>query len=170
VRALRPDLEILDLRGNVPTRIRKLVEGQYDAILVAEAALQRLAPDLGDLARRALAVATMVPAPGQAAMAVQMRRGDPRRARVVEAAHDETTGLAVGAERRLMSLLEGGCQLPLGAHVFSEGGGYRLLATVAPPPEPGDLPPPTAPPVELAGADLDALVSEAFEALQPLVR
>ncbi|MBW2455813.1 MAG: hypothetical protein JRI68_14950, partial [Deltaproteobacteria bacterium] len=87
-----------------------------------------------------LPVRSMVPAPGQAAVGVQMRRSDPMEEVVAAAFHDEATARAVTAERRLMSLLEGGCQLPLGAHVFQDGGSYRLLAALAPPPAPGQLP------------------------------
>lgn len=170
VRARRPDLEILDLRGNVPTRVEKLVEGQYDAILVAQAALRRLEIDVGDLAAVPLAVEVMVPAPGQAAVGVQMRRGDSRTAAVVEAVHHEATGLAVLAERRLMSLLEGGCQLPLGVHVTASEEGARLHAALAPPPEPGDLPEPSSPTLTVAGPDVGALVSRAFENLRPHAR
>jgi hydroxymethylbilane synthase len=170
VRALRPDLEILDLRGNVPTRVRKLADGQYDAILVAEAALGRLDLDLGGLERRALDVETMVPAPGQAALAVQMRLGDARRDGVEAALHHPATFVAVTAERLLMSLLEGGCRLPLGVHVRQREGEILLLASVAPAPRPGELPEPAAPPLELRGPDLEALVAEALEALRPLAR
>ena len=170
VRRLRPDLQILDLRGNVNTRVRKLTEGQYDAILIAAAALARLSLDTGALHRRVLEIDEFVPAPGQAAVAVQMRADDPRKRAVRERLHHEPTARAVLAERALMRRLEGGCQLPLGAHACQAEQGWRLLASLAAPPRPGELPGPAGELLTLEGGDPDALGELAFEQLRGSAR
>ena len=120
----RPDLRAESLRGNVLTRIRRLREGRYDAILLATAGLDRLssgavegasALDLGDLAVVRLDPETFVPAPAQGALALQCRRSD-RRVREALAPLDHApTRETVGAERALLARLEGGCELAFGA-------------------------------------------------------
>jgi len=169
-RRLRPDLELLDLRGNVPTRLRKLAAGEHDAILVAAAALERLALDTGEMVRRVLEVQELIPAPGQAAVAVQMRADDPRKRAVRERLHHEPTARVVDIERRLMRRLEGGCQLPLGVHVREDGQGFSLLASLAPPPEPGALPEPAGEPLELSGPSPETLGETAFAQLRDRAR
>ncbi|MBU1431933.1 hydroxymethylbilane synthase [Myxococcota bacterium] len=168
LRRLRPDLELLDLRGNVPTRLDKLRRGDYDAILAAEAGLQRLEIDRAGLISLPLDVSGFVPAPGQAAVAVQMRIGDPHTALVREAMHDQLTAQAIQAERGLMRRLEGGCQLPLGVHARPEGEGWRLWVSSAPAPAPGALPDPSGEALDLRGDDPAALADQAFKALRPL--
>lgn len=138
LRLLRPDLEIADLRGNVPTRVRKLREGQYDAILLAKAGVSRLGLDLSDLHVVALDVEHFVPAPAQGMLALQCRDEEPLRAflnrlETVEAA------VPVKAERRLLEKLDGGCQLPFGVNVRRNGGGFRLAAFWSATPESAPL-------------------------------
>lgn len=127
LRGLRPDLEIADLRGNVPTRVRKLREGRYDAILLAKAGVTRLELDLSDLHVVALDVEGFVPAPAQGMLALQCRDEEPLRSflarlETVEAAEP------VKAERRLLERLDGGCQLPFGVNVRRTEAGFRLSA------------------------------------------
>jgi hydroxymethylbilane synthase len=110
--AARPDLAFVPIRGNVETRLRKLGEGQYDAIVLARAGLRRL--DL-EVACVVLEPELLPPAPGQGALAIQARAGDRATAQLVELLHDPATAAAVRAERRLMTNLEGGCRLPIGA-------------------------------------------------------
>jgi hydroxymethylbilane synthase len=110
--AARPDLAFVPIRGNVETRLRKLGEGQYDAIVLARAGLRRL--DL-EVACVVLEPELLPPAPGQGALAIQARAGDRVTAQLVELLHDPATAAAVRAERRLMTNLEGGCRLPIGA-------------------------------------------------------
>lgn len=134
--ALRPDLQIKDLRGNVPTRIKKAIQGQYDAIVLASAGLQRLALDPAPLRVRELDPAFFVPAPAQGALAIQVRAGDrlaendgrwqPALARI----HHEPTAHAVAAERLVLAALEGGCNLPLGAYAVLEQEHIRLQAVL----------------------------------------
>jgi len=115
---LRPDLAVLDLRGNVPTRVRKLREGHYDAIVLAAAGLDRLKLSLDGLVAFDLSLDLFVPAPAQGALAIQARAGD---ARLIELCrrclHDEPTARAIAAERSLLAAAGGGCNLPLGAAV-----------------------------------------------------
>jgi hydroxymethylbilane synthase len=112
LRAARPDLHFEAIRGNVETRLRKMTEGQYDAVVLARAGLRRLALDA---AFSILDPELLPPAPGQGALAVQARAGDREMLELVEPLHDPATAAAVRAERRLMADLEGGCRLPIGA-------------------------------------------------------
>ena len=118
---LRPDLDIQALRGNVPTRIERLREGLYDAIVLAAAGLDRLELDLNDLVRLDLDPRHFVPAPAQGALALQMREDDPKLAWLKALEHRETA-YAIASERAILRALEGGCQLPFGAHVRTHGG------------------------------------------------
>lgn len=115
---LRPDLVPLDLRGNVPTRVRKLREGRYDAIVLAAAGLDRLGLDLAGLVAIDLELDLLTPAPAQGALAVQTRAGD---LHVIELCrrllHDDQAAACVEAERGVLAELGGGCNLPLGVHV-----------------------------------------------------
>jgi hydroxymethylbilane synthase len=112
LRAARPDVQFVAIRGNVETRLRKMTDGEYAAIVLARAGLRRL--DL-DVAFVVLDPELLPPAPGQGALALQCRSGDRDLIQVVEPLHDPATGAAVRAERRLMSNLDGGCRLPVGA-------------------------------------------------------
>jgi hydroxymethylbilane synthase len=116
LRTLRPDLELRDLRGNVPTRVRKLRDGLYDAILLAAAGLDRLALPLDDLELLDLPIGLFVPAPAQGALAVQARAGDAELMALCRRhLHHEPTARAIEAERGLLEAAGGGCNLPLGA-------------------------------------------------------
>lgn len=124
---IRPDLELIDLRGNVPTRIEKLRRGNYDAIVLACAGLNRLGLDLGNLEWQDLPVDCCPPAPGQGALGIQCREGDARTLAILETIHDPVTALCVNAERRLLQKLGGGCSMPLGALIQPESdGGFRI--------------------------------------------
>jgi hydroxymethylbilane synthase len=112
LRGSRPDLNFVPIRGNVETRLRKLGEGQYDAIVLARAGLRRLELDVAYVV---LEPELLPPAPGQGALAIQARAGDRTIAELVEALHDPATAASVRAERRLMVDLDGGCRLPVGA-------------------------------------------------------
>jgi hydroxymethylbilane synthase len=130
VLALRRDLEIADIRGNVPTRIEKVRRGEYEATLLAMAGLHRL--DLTDAVAEVLPEDAIAPAPGQGALAVQVRAGDDRLRRIVAAIDDAGARFATAAERRVLSALEGGCQAPIGALATWPGAGrLRLVAVVA---------------------------------------
>lgn len=123
--ALRPDLSIQMLRGNVDTRLRKLAEGEFDAILLAVSGLNRLGFE--DVIRERLSLDRFLPAPGQGALALQTRADDIH-APWVAALNDPMTALAVAAERGAMTALEGSCRTAIGAH--AEIGQNHLLLTV----------------------------------------
>jgi hydroxymethylbilane synthase len=127
--ALSPEVEIKALRGNVPTRVRKLRDGDYDAIVIAAAGVARLGLDLEGLEREPLPAELMLPAPGQGALAIETRRGD-RRSAGLARLHDVAVARCVEAERGLLELLGGGCHLPLGCLAAEEHGGIRLQAVL----------------------------------------
>jgi len=122
-------IEVRALRGNVPTRVRKLRDGGYDAILLAAAGVRRLDLDLGGLECRELAPEVMLPAPGQGALAIETRAGDPATRRLPEL-NDRRIARCVEAERRLLELLGGGCHLPLGCLATEDESGLRLQAVL----------------------------------------
>ena len=113
---LRPDLNVQELRGNVPTRVQKLRDGRYDAVVLAAAGLARLELDLSGLEVRFLSPELFVPAPAQGVLALECRRDDFELASVLTELHSVEAYKAVAAERGLMAMLQGGCQLALGAH------------------------------------------------------
>ena len=131
LRRRRPDIEVLDIRGNVDTRLRKLDEGQYDAILLASAGLHRLGWE--DRIAEILEPEVMVPAVGQGALGVETRSDDEAVRGLLAPLHDEKTATAVGAERALLDALGGGCQVPLGAHAVVSGSVLKLAAVVVSP-------------------------------------
>jgi hydroxymethylbilane synthase len=129
LRGVRPDLEYASIRGNVETRLRRLADGDFHAIVLARAGLQRL--DLQP-PHVVLDAELLPPAPGQGALAIEARAGERDIAALVEVLHDPATGAAVRAERRLMLDLQGGCRLPVGALATPGAAGrLELLAGVA---------------------------------------
>ena len=130
LRHLRPDLQVVDLRGNVPTRLRKLDESDWDGMILAVAGLERL--ELADRIAERMDVERFVPAVGQGALYLQARTGS-RAATLAAALNDATTAAAIRAERRFMAVLEGGCQVPIGAHATSDldGSVLRMVGFVA---------------------------------------
>jgi hydroxymethylbilane synthase len=127
LRQLRPDLLVESVRGNLDTRLRKLDEGQYDAILLAAAGLKRLG--WGDRIAEILAPEQMCPAVGQGALAIEARAGFEKVALLDHA----DTHTAVVAERAVLAALGGGCQVPIGAYATVSEGRVRVLAIVAAP-------------------------------------
>jgi len=113
---LRPDMKILDLRGNVPTRVKRVREGKYDALLLARAGLARLQLDLDDLFVKALDVSEFVPAPAQGMLGLQCRDEEPLVGQLGRL-HAADASRAVSAERSLLRRLDGGCQLPFGVNL-----------------------------------------------------
>ena len=125
--ARRPDLTILPLRGNVETRLRKVLSGEYDAIILAQAGLTRLG--LQAHISEVFPLEVMLPAPGQGALAVQCRAEDTETLELLAAIHDPLTAAAVGAERAFLSGLGGGCSLPIAA--FAEKNNGQIILTGA---------------------------------------
>ncbi len=129
----RPDLQIKDLRGNVPTRLDRLRRGDYDAILLARAGLNRLDADLSGLKAVPLNPREFVPAPAQGVLAWQTNASDLPIRRLLQQIHHPEVSAATNIERKVLQLLGGGCQLPLG--VFCERdamGHYHVWAAHAP--------------------------------------
>lgn len=114
--AFRPDVELKDLRGNVPTRINKLREGQYDAILIAAAGVERLALDLSDLHVERLDPLEFIPAPAQGVLALQIRSSDTALAKKLQALNHPEVQATIGIERKVLNLFQGGCQMPVGVY------------------------------------------------------
>jgi hydroxymethylbilane synthase len=126
----RPDLRISDIRGNVDTRVRKLREGEADALVLARAGLQRLGLDAP---HTVISSDMMLPAVGQGALAVAAREDSPLRETIREALNHRPTEEAVRAERAMLRTLEGGCRVPVGALGIVEGDLVRLRGIVASP-------------------------------------
>jgi len=131
LKALRPDLEIHPLRGNVDTRLRKLEAGEYDAIILAAAGLKRLGKT--ELIRQVIDADVMCPAAGQGALAVEIRAGDSGTREHILFLDDAGSRAATICERALLNRLGGGCQVPIGALAEVRDGKLHLEAVVAHP-------------------------------------
>jgi hydroxymethylbilane synthase len=131
LRAKYPQLEIKSLRGNLDTRLRKLDEGQYDAIILAAAGLIRLG--LKDRIKSVLTAEQSLPAPGQGALGIEILAGRADMAAVVAALNDQETAHCVRAERAFSRALGGSCQVPLGGYAIMDNGQLWLRGFVATP-------------------------------------
>jgi len=131
LKALRRDVIVRDLRGNVDTRIRKLDEGQYDAVILASAGLLRLG--LEDRISTRIPVAEMLPAVGQGAIAIETRSDDEFTVQTTSKLDHRETRVACLAERAFLRGLGGGCQLPIAAHATIDGDALTLAGLVAKP-------------------------------------
>jgi hydroxymethylbilane synthase len=130
--ARRPDLEVVELRGNVPTRLGKVESGQVHAAILAAAGLIRL--EVTQRITMFFEPPEWLPAPGQGAIAIQARIDDPRMAALLSPLNDEKTSVATRAERAFLAALDGGCQVPIGALVSAIDGRptlYGMLADVS---------------------------------------
>jgi hydroxymethylbilane synthase len=127
--ANRGDLRVLDLRGNVDTRLGKLADGQYEAVVLAAAGLVRLGR--GDAISQLLAVDVMLPAVGQGALCVEVRASDGKTQALIELLDHPPTRQATRAERAFLRRLEGGCQVPIGAYAEVRGEQLDLRGLVA---------------------------------------
>jgi hydroxymethylbilane synthase len=124
----RSDLQINDLRGNVPTRIQKLRDGQYDAILLAKAGVDRLQLDLSEFHVEVLNPTEFVPAPAQGVLGLQIREDDAEMKEIMAHLNHVDVAKKIGVERKILNLMEGGCQLPLGVYCPNEKQ-VRILCT-----------------------------------------
>jgi hydroxymethylbilane synthase len=131
LKAIRPDLQIHPLRGNVDTRLRKLESGDYDAIILAAAGLKRLGKT--QLVRQVIPVEVMTPAAGQGALAIEIRSGDSATRSLLTFFDDAVARATTTCERALLNKLGGGCQVPIGAFAEIEGRRIRLNGLVADP-------------------------------------
>ena len=126
--AARPDLEVLDVRGNVDTRLRRLEAGDYDGLVLAAAGLQRL--ERSDEISFLFDLAEMTPAAGQGALAIQVRAEDAETTARVAALTDSDAAGELGAERALIAALDGSCNTPIGARACRTGGQIAIAAYV----------------------------------------
>jgi hydroxymethylbilane synthase len=131
LKATRPDLDIHPLRGNVDTRLRKLEQGEYDAIILATAGLKRLGKT--ELIKQIIPAEIMCPAAGQGALGIEIRVGDSATGQHLAFLNDPLARAATTCERALLSRLGGGCQVPIGAFAEIRNGKLRLDAIVADP-------------------------------------
>ena len=129
--ALRPDLRILDIRGNIDTRIRKMENGEYDAVVLASAGLSRLG--LLNRISYTLSFGEMLPAPGQGALAVEVRADDVLANEIAGKLNHPPTALAVAAERDFLERLGGGCNVPIAIYARMERGALEMDALAATP-------------------------------------
>lgn len=127
--AVRPDLKIVDLRGNVDTRLRKLDEGQMDAIILAAAGLERLGH--ADRIREIIPTTVCLPAVGQGALAIECRSDNKEVREMLAFLNDLPTKQATDAERAFLGLIEGGCQVPIGVHAEIENDNVKIEALIA---------------------------------------
>lgn len=127
--AVRPDLELHDLRGNIHTRMRKLDEGQYDAIILAAAGLERM--DMPERIRSVIPAEVCLPAVAQGALAIEVLANDASTQSFVDCLNDESTLACVRAERAMNAALEGGCQVPIGSYAIWQGEQIWLRGLVA---------------------------------------
>ncbi len=164
VLALRPDLLTKDIRGNVPTRVGKVQDRSYDGVVLAAAGLARLGLRPEGLTVKVLPPARFTPAPGQGALGVQCRADDDRVRQLLRCVHDDETARCVGAERKVLWLLGGGCSMPLGVLVLGDATGYRMQVSLFAEDVPG-----CGVSLDLAGEDPDALAEQAAMELRPLL-
>ncbi len=127
--AVRPDLQLHDLRGNIHTRMRKLDEGQFDAIILAAAGLERM--DMPERIRSLIPAEVSLPAVAQGALAIEVLAGDMQTQGYVDFFNDADTVACITAERAMNAALEGGCQVPIGSFALLENGQLWLRGLVA---------------------------------------
>jgi hydroxymethylbilane synthase len=129
IRALRPDVEVVSIRGNVDTRLRKVADGDYDGVVLAAAGLDRLG--LMERATQVFTVRELLPAVGQGVLAIQCRADDTELVEYLAALDDPATRTAVTAERAFLRALGAGCRLPVGAYATVDGENVHLDALLA---------------------------------------
>jgi hydroxymethylbilane synthase len=131
IKAFRGDVTLKDLRGNVPTRVNKLREKQYDAILLAAAGIDRLKLNLEDIHVERLSPKEFVPAPAQGVLALQVRDDDKELIEALQQINHSDVKETIAIERKVLNLFEGGCQLPLGVYCEKEEETFMIWASKA---------------------------------------
>jgi hydroxymethylbilane synthase len=125
---IRPDITVVDLRGNVPTRVQKFIDSDWDAIILARAGIERL--KMSKHVSSYIDIDEMVPAVGQGALGIEIKEDNRFADDIIQSIHDEKTFLAVSAERSFLRTLEGGCQVPIGAFAEIKSNGLYLTGMV----------------------------------------
>lgn len=126
IKNIRPDASFVDIRGNVPTRIQKLRDGQCDALMLAAAGIERLDIDLSEFHVQLLDPTSFVPAPAQGVLGWQCRRSDTATIAILEKIHHADIQATIAIERTLLQKMEGGCQLPLGVYCTKEQNEFHV--------------------------------------------
>jgi len=129
--AHRPDLQVSDLRGNVPTRIQKLRKENYDAIMIAKAGVSRLGLDLNDLHVETLTPNELIPAPAQGVLAIQIRSNDVIVYEILQELNHPEVAEEIAVERNVLKQFGGGCHLPLGCYCRREDGMFQVFTSKA---------------------------------------
>jgi hydroxymethylbilane synthase len=129
--AIRPDLEIDELRGNVPTRIGKLRDEKYDAIMLAKAGVTRLGIDLSEFHVEELTPTEFIPAPAQGALAIQIRESNTELFEILQALHHPDVAEELSLERGVLKTFGGGCHLPLGVYCRRDDGKFQVFTSKA---------------------------------------
>ncbi|MEW6050956.1 MAG: hydroxymethylbilane synthase [Candidatus Zixiibacteriota bacterium] len=158
-----PHLRIVDLRGNVPTRVGKLRNGEYDAILIAAAGVKRLKLELNDLVTIELDPEQFLPAPAQGILGIQIRQDDPRVESVVSNLGTREDAIVARLERGLLERFDSGCSLPLGVYSEKLGHLFRLKAVLGVRNEQAWTGLKRA---DITGADVEEIIERAFVSLQ----
>ena len=135
----RDDVQLKDLRGNVPTRIQKLRDGNYDAILLAKAGVIRLNLDISDLHVECLPKKWFIPAPAQGVLALQIREDDLRIQEILDRLNSLSTQEEINVERKVLNLFNGGCQLPLGVYCEKNSTSTKIWVSILKPNESSPL-------------------------------
>ena len=157
-----PKYKINNLRGNVPTRIEKLRDGLYDAIIIAAAGVYRLKLDLSGLEVKPLDPEQFLPAPGQGILAVQIRDNDSEVENFVATLDSSIARKEVALERGLLAKFQAGCSLPLGVHSEINNNHYRLLATLG---ESEEIQSGHIKRVDMTGGNIEQLVNSVYDQL-----
>jgi len=157
-----PALKVKELRGNVPTRVDKLRDGEYDAIVVAAAGVARLGLDLSDLEKVYLAAEIFLPAPAQGILGLQIRADDRGTEKIIGKLNSPETAAQVELERGLLASFDAGCSLPLGVCSEITRSGYRLRAVLGQPD--GDSWGPLLK-ADAAGDTIEKMVAETYQTL-----
>jgi hydroxymethylbilane synthase len=157
-----PSLEIKDLRGNVPTRINKIRDGQYDAIIIATAGVERLELDISDLVAVKLESDKFLPAPAQGILGLQIRENDQRVENIVKNLNNEKDATESALERGLLNKFDLGCSLPLGVYSEIREDGYMLKAVLGVFENDQWL---GLKKVEITGNNIETIVKQAFDQL-----
>ncbi|TCK83397.1 hydroxymethylbilane synthase [Albibacterium bauzanense] len=129
--SLRPDLEIEDLRGNINTRIQKLRDEQYDAIMIAKAGVERINIDISEFHVVEINPTEIIPAPAQGVLAVQIRDGNDELKQILQGINNEEVAKTIAVERMVLNLFEGGCHMPLGCYCRYEEEQYEVWTSKA---------------------------------------
>ncbi len=129
--AVRPDLEVEELRGNVPTRIQKLRDEDYDAIMIAKAGVHRLGIDLSEFYVEELEPMEFIPAPAQGVLAIQIRENDKELFEKLQPLNHKDIAEQIGIERKVLNLFDGGCHMPLGCYCRKDGNQFQVWTAKA---------------------------------------